>query len=463
MDDIATVFEDLYVSYRKSYVVMEPGKEPRILKHKDGSPYTLTSKTVQSHLAHKYAICVFAGKSASKFICFDVDDGDRGTVRKIQKGLTKIGFPEDSIYVSSSGGKGYHVEMFFDGLVYTSQLRKVYAAVCAAQKLDTKKVEFRPTATQSIKLPLSVHRKTGNVCWYLDAQTLSPIPDQSYILSIKKIPVSTVEAIAARLPDFEKPKPVQVATALTSTVAAAAEFPQMTERGTRHNMMLDIARKCRNIGLTADECVAQLTSWYNKQDKDLIATDEVGVLKDINLISQWVYGDTFQYRILKRDTTKFTAYEAQEILSQNSPVKRKLMFLAIRAHKYYGVLQVPQETLAGLFHVTVNAIYNAVKQLEASDYITVRHQKARRAEDGNIYVNANKIYPNDMAACDVKAEDLDAESMPVMGADTDWYTEYCTLISCFVKPEHLSKFLRPREVLEINNFLGGTYYERRAS
>ena len=100
-----------------------------------------------------------------------MDDGAAETVHAIINFLTALGFPQDRIYVSFSGGKGYHVEMFFDRLVYTNRLYALYSTVISQSDLDPRKVEFRPLPGNAIKLPLSIHGKTGNVCWFVDQKT----------------------------------------------------------------------------------------------------------------------------------------------------------------------------------------------------------------------------------------------------------------------------------------------------
>ena len=162
---------ELYVSFRKRYVMSVPNGSMFVPKDRNGVACVLTDHVLFSHLRQRYAVAVFAGSRASKFICFDVDDGAAETVRAIIDCLTALGFPQDRIYVSFSGGKGYHVELFFDKLVYTNRLYALYSMVICQANLDPRKVEFRPLPGNAIKLPLSIHGKTGNVCWFVDQKT----------------------------------------------------------------------------------------------------------------------------------------------------------------------------------------------------------------------------------------------------------------------------------------------------
>ena len=112
-------------------------------KRKNGEFTALTDHMLTNHLRHKYAVAIYSGESASKFLCFDVDDGSADTVHTIIDRLVAFGIPQDKIYVSFSGGKGYHVELFFDRLVYTSQLYALYGMVIEQVILDREALNKR--------------------------------------------------------------------------------------------------------------------------------------------------------------------------------------------------------------------------------------------------------------------------------------------------------------------------------
>ena len=113
-----------------------------------------------------------------------------------------MGLPRDKIYVSFSGRKGYHVEVFFDRIVDGNTLFNLYCHVIRNGGLDPDKVEFRPTPSMAIKLPLSVHGSTGNICWFVDRETFNFIEDEEYILSIEQVRVDDAQH-ALFLPDLD--------------------------------------------------------------------------------------------------------------------------------------------------------------------------------------------------------------------------------------------------------------------
>lgn len=184
-NDVISKINDLYITYRGKFTIVSQGG---FYSPKSKSGYLkLKNANIWSHLQRTYAVAVYCGKSGSKFLCFDIDDGDSNTVSSVVNGIGEAtGISRDFIYASYSGSKGYHVEVFFDDLVPMECMRKLYWTVIRKQELNPKKVEFRPTPSQSIKLPLSVHQRTGNVCWFVDRDTLEPIESYEYIFGIKQ-------------------------------------------------------------------------------------------------------------------------------------------------------------------------------------------------------------------------------------------------------------------------------------
>lgn len=179
--DVANALARLYVSYRQKFTMIKAGGVFFVPK-KQGIAIPLSDWHLLSHVRREYAVGIYAGARASKFLCFDVDSSDVLIVRGIVKELAGIGVPTEMQHISTSGGKGYHIDVFFDKMVYTSVLKRVFTYLTT--RIDMRHVEFRPTHTQSIKLPLSLHGKTGNMCWYLNQETLKPIEDLAYALRI---------------------------------------------------------------------------------------------------------------------------------------------------------------------------------------------------------------------------------------------------------------------------------------
>lgn len=189
---------DLYISYRQRFIVAANGMM-FMPKNKEGA-VKLTNPYLYKHLTGGYAIGVFAGEKRSKFMCFDVDDGNVESVVAIMSALEVFGINKRFISVSSSGGKGYHIEIFFDELMPTELQRRVYDWTLSKTGLNRREIEFRPTHGQAIKLPLGVHHKTGNVCWFLDQETFEPIESYDFIAHVEKMPAGDFIRIVNDLP-----------------------------------------------------------------------------------------------------------------------------------------------------------------------------------------------------------------------------------------------------------------------
>ena len=100
------MFKNTYCFYRQKYVIMDSQYTKTVAHY-------FTDKVIESHIDGKYALCVFAGPKVTRFISVDVDEGGKKVVRQVVDTFVKFGIPMDRIYVSTSGRKGYHVDIFF--------------------------------------------------------------------------------------------------------------------------------------------------------------------------------------------------------------------------------------------------------------------------------------------------------------------------------------------------------------
>lgn len=479
--------EELYISYKQKYVMSVVGSEKNpdgvmyVPKDKDGRPMPITNAVLCKHMRRAFAICVFAGPLSSKFICFDVDDGKPETVHAVIDGLVDLGFHRERIYVSSSGGKGYHVEMFFSRVMYTEDLKTLYWAVIRRQGLNPKKVEFRPTFTQAIKLPLSVHRKTRRRCWFVDPVTLEPIERRDYILEIQQVDYDEAlrliyeHAIMYDEPygeddeePAEKPMPERVMTAAEYGQLTTLDFPDMTEAGTRHDLMLKIAVMCRYLSKTRDECTAALDAWYRRQPPDLIGSDEADVEADIEAIAAWVWSDKFHmvdYAAQKASLT-FGQPDIRILLAQPTKTRRRLMFLIMRGTAKYGKMQATQARLGEAIGVTNVAVMKAAKEMAAEGWIKIIKAKPKWHEDGAIRGRPSRYYISDRAA-----QWASATLGTFIGADNSvlnltflvdkvevpnseertWRQDYEAVLRGFCSDDTLKSYLTAKELEELNN------------
>lgn len=330
-------------------------------KDKNG-PLKLTNSTICKHLNKRFAIGVFAGEFSSKFVCFDIDDGDIETVRKVVSLIVDFGVSEEYIYVSTSGGKGYHVEVFFDSIVYTEKLRIFYDWVTIKGKLNQSKVEFRPTKNQAIKLPLSVHAKTGNVCWYLDRNTLLPIERESYVCEILQFSAekfnTLVESTGRRHSvsggydedfavsvDPEKPKTREFTEQEKSVYDGSCPYPDIVEPGQRHHLTRAIAIRNRALGMTIEESTDALLRWWSTQDRSITSTPDDEAISDIHSLVAWTFSEGFS--VVRRDRKlTITKDMLRLVFSQKTKVDRKFIFLICCFCSVYGRMNMSFDRIA---------------------------------------------------------------------------------------------------------------------
>ena len=167
--ELVQAFEKLFIS----------SKQKRIEQQSDGSYYVkhngLARSHLISHLQGTKTIGIFSGDVYSKYLCFDIDTGSyrkaqaRNDVRVLVWSLiSEFDIPREYIPVADSGNKGYHVYLFFNDVIHVDYLRAFYHEVLDRTGYSASDIEFRPTATQGVKLPLGIHQKTGKRCYFVD-------------------------------------------------------------------------------------------------------------------------------------------------------------------------------------------------------------------------------------------------------------------------------------------------------
>ena len=405
-DESPTFFEiadrlcELYVTYRRRYVMMINGSI--FIPKKDG-PVALSNSVICKHLNKKLAIGVFAGEYSSKFVCFDVDDGNQETVRTILSLAEQFGIPRKYLYVSSSGGKGYHVEVFFDTLVYTEKLRIFYEWIIRKGKLNPGKVEFRPTHMQAIKLPLSKHVKTGNVCWFLDRETFAPFEYESYICEIEQYSASEFNALVdqcgIRKPVLDDSDDIDVilnmpcARMLTQqeqdVIAGTCPFPDITQPGQRHHLTRSIAIHNRSIGMSMEESTEALLKWWSVQDKTITNTPDSEAIEDIHELVAWTFSDAFivPHRTKKLSITKDMI---RLCLSQETKTERKLMFLIACFCSAYGRMNMSYDRIAKYLDCSAISVRKILPKMVDNGW--VRRVCGRSTSVGGKFVRKPNTY-----------------------------------------------------------------------
>ena len=390
--DVVDRLADLYVSYRGKCVVMGPDGSIFIPKRRVGdslAPARLTNSLLCAHVNQRLAVSVYAGKYSAKFICFDVDDGNPETVRTIVDLCVEGGIPREKVYVSTSGGKGFHVEIFFDELVYVNRMERFYDWVCFKGGLDRAKVEYRPSGTHAIKLPLSRNFRTGNICWFLDQDTLEPVKDPTYVLDVQKFPASLFTVIADTLYGEMIASGVTPISPAAKSVAAPAidevetklsfgdTLPDLTSEGMTHKTILAIACRLRCKGREPQQIEDDLMEWYSRQNPAYITDPESEVIRDIRKCTEWVFSDKFQPFVGKKSGIIFSPEDVDLLLGQKRKTDRRVAFAIMYLSKRFGTAKISYRKLSSLCGLCEKTVITAIASLREQGVVGYRTGKAR--------------------------------------------------------------------------------------
>jgi hypothetical protein len=269
-------FNDLYIQTRSKYLIQFPSHYVTMNKKRSPSVYSLNDSMLKKHLEGALTYGIFNGGYINKFITFDVDFNDKSqarwaTLKLIDVLMRDFGIRRQDIHVSLSGGKGYHVDLFFDKPVPVREIRAFYDHVIATiGLLPDGQIEFRPSWTQGVKLPLGIHQRTGNRCWFVDNETLTPIKSFEYLLDVQPMD-STIITDADLGLTHEQASEFETVAAETNIMAnvidvSAAlqkarrilEAGRLTESNSRHSTTLTLACFYNSQGFEPEEAVAAI-------------------------------------------------------------------------------------------------------------------------------------------------------------------------------------------------------------
>lgn len=397
---IAQRLINLYCFNRIGYAVMDQGGEYHT------SNGVLDDSVVFDHLDGKLALSVSARERNTSFLCFDVDERDPDHIRRLVDKLEAEGIPRDEIYISDSGNKGYHVDIFFDVPVWKSIAENFFKYIRRDPEIARIRMECKPIRRSKIKIPLGINFKTGRRCWYVDRETLEPIEDFEYIFNIQRIPASMFQAIVLRCNKIVKAEDIAKAKSspqIKREKTRRKEFvnfnePKITEQGQRHELMLKKAVWLRTIGGDEEEIYDELIRWIERQDMSLIGSSRSDIEHDARYIARDVVRKydvktpTKQYiRSCKSVLTPDDIYVIRSIKKKNA---RKIALLICAYCRVYGKCRVSYEQMAKIIGVTTKTANTAVNWL-------VENKVVRKTRVGGVtYLNKKPVLqPNEYEMC----------------------------------------------------------------
>ncbi|MGF9826629.1 TOTE conflict system archaeo-eukaryotic primase domain-containing protein [Brevibacillus agri] len=362
MDDIIKKLNDLYIIQRKKYLIQYPKQyitcqTGEIRNGKKTKP--LTDWHFGKHLEGEFTIGTFGGVFKTKFITFDVDYHDKQMAKwityKIAKTLDDFGVHD--YYISFSGNKGYHIDLFFDDLIAIDQAKKFFDFVLDEAEIkqyfdDGNRVEFRPTDKQGIKLPLGIHQKTKRFCGFClvenGLKVMRRKQSYNYLLTINKIQSSEVLNIIkeAKKDNIDRSTFAETEDAIAQhkplphyeqseefSASMAIDYLQngLKVKGSRNKITCTIATYLKETGLEPEECKQILYDWMQRQDTNTYGSTLKDCFKNIDEIVYYAFKNDYKLLSTKRDLT-VTFEEIDSIIHSCPEKNQKLLAYTLLIH-----------------------------------------------------------------------------------------------------------------------------------
>lgn len=365
-----------------------------LIQMKDGSYITrndrrkpLRQHHLQSHLNGKLPVGTFAGAYLTKFICFDIDYRDPDTAQwvtyKIAQTLDAHGL--HNYAVSFSGTKGYHVELFYDKAISVDASRQFFEYIVHKADLTAAtggEIEYRPSATQGVKLPLGINQKSGNYCGFCTVEDGLRVMDReesaAYFLALKKTAHAAILAIIAGNQAYDnraagdmenaisRHKPLVIydqSESYTLSYAADRYYTGLTGPGQRHKSFLLLARLMNHNGVERADAVDSITEWFGWQDERFYSTEWSLCVRDLRECVDYVYDHDKTLIVEQRDLT--VTFAEVDAIIRNCPRKnQKALTFAMLIHSK----RLANES--GVFYMT----YKQMEETVGVDEKTARRQ-----------------------------------------------------------------------------------------
>lgn len=308
--EMIEAFNKYFITYRQQYIWQE----------KDGSYINsgkynkkLTDTQILNHIRKIDTIGIFGGKCLSKFMIFDIDMKDKSekekqiAVKRIKNELQEIGIAPQFLHIIFSGNKGYHILLLFDDLMAISYIDSLYEYVIYKTRYYKKEIELRGKNNLGVKLPLSYHKVTGNICCFVD-DDFNEIKNKNHIKNLyqysSKIFIDVVREIESEMTaqkqlelkkivldeNYKQPDCFKeyYDKEFTNEKAKFLEENGLQYTSSRHNSLLKLGIYYHTQGYCHDEIIDLLVEWMSRQNEKKYKTKWEDCIKDIHGIVKWI-------------------------------------------------------------------------------------------------------------------------------------------------------------------------------
>lgn len=409
-------FNTLYIQTRKKYLVQFADRYITLNKDRSANVVSLNNGMIDKHLKGDLTYGIFNGGYFNKFITFDVDFAEHATARwatlkLIDVLVSEFNILRSDIHVSISGSKGFHVDLFFDNPIAVNDIRQFYNAVIAeVGDIPGGKIEFRPSWTQGVKLPLGIHQKTGRRCWFCDNLTLEPIENFKYILGIEPMDAGVITNNYFDLTD-EQANEFEVIASETNInanisdvstslqkVRRILEAGQLIESHTRHATTFDLAKFFYSQGYEKAEALQNIMTVLHNTPRNYFHDDSTPDYwrKEADRLVDLVYDRGYTFGNADQPVTVHKS-EILSVLSCGTFKTKQTLFSMLVTSKRYGpTFYFTESTAMQMIGTTSKkTVADAIRRLVDGGFIEYVRKgeidKARSLDLGRPHYKPNKF------------------------------------------------------------------------
>jgi len=368
---------DYYISPRYRWLEYRGNGEPvtvdiyKNAERKKGRTYKLNDSDIKKHLNGEYTIGIYFMKepNASKLIGLDLDIMDTDLLERIFTALFTYGIERKNILMSFSGNKGYHIDIFLDGLLDKGTIRKFYDVLLHDLSVSSHTLELRGGDGRGYKLPFGYSQKTGNYCYPCNeyGKQIDDIESDKVIDGIEKLDIQVIanaielNDILPRINEVEAVGMEELREGVNlldiykggNRIQKVERMLQegMHNKGNRQRAIFEVAMYYRSIyGYCIKDTIEKLKRWILEK-WTVGAEPETFIRNELDSIVAKVYKYGYEFSASESDLFRISEAETREIFSIKTGNKLNTDSL----HKLYFAMLIHSKAFAdtnGIFYMT---------------------------------------------------------------------------------------------------------------
>ena len=361
-------------NYKENVLVKAGCREGRLRRS-----WGLTERDFLEHLKGNVTLGVCFWPHKNRFIGIDIDYNDINIMYKVYDILLRI-FPASSILCSYSGGKGFHVDAFFQKMTDVDVIKKIWEYVIREIQLSPNKIELRGATTQGYKIPMGIHKGTGNYCYLIDMAKRdgTPIYNELEALSSVKRFDGELFIPKSNKPFVECKHNEEKLMQKKDYLDYIDEDCKVIEKKTRNTCAWNLAINWRaNLKLDEEEIFNKLIAWHDSLDKNCYETERCKAIEEYESIAIRVCENDLNLK--KPREASLTREELNDILELENSRRLMNLYLAIIRHaKIYA------DENTGEFYMTYRQMNEATGGSELADRSYLKKQVEKLIEKDRI-------------------------------------------------------------------------------